>query len=235
MTRLSTSPKRQPTEFDLTGRRMWPTMLFLRRWREYPTHAPGLIEHLLGLRGREEVNIASGVAVSSKPEAGLFESRMDLFDNPQQPDLRALVEFISDSLRQAISLANDRRAPPSSIEVDYVDAWFHVTNEGGYHDAHYHGGCSWCGIFYVQAGDAPTAQPTHAPNGVNRFYSPFVVGGMLDDFGSSYLRNNLLDIPPRDGQLVIFPSFLLHSALPYQGATDRIVIAFNTTSTVGEP
>lgn len=207
-------------------------MIFTRRWESFPQHASGLIRHLYELRAREARNIASGVAASSKPEEGLFESRMDLFENPGSPDLAALVLFLDDTLRQAIAIANDKRARPAEIRIQYCDSWFHITNDGGFHDAHYHGGCSWCGIFYVRAGDVPAAQPSHAPNGMNRFYSPTVVGGMLDDFGSSYLRNNLLDVRPRDGQVVLFPSYLLHSALPYRGESDRIVIAFNTISTL---
>jgi hypothetical protein len=36
-----------------------------------------------------------------------------------------------------------------------------------------------------------------------------------------------LDLPIENGLLLIFPSYLLHSGLPYQGQIDRIVIAFN--------
>jgi len=32
--------------------------------------------------------------------------------------------------------------------------------------------------------------------------------------------------------LLLFPSFLRHSALPYTGREDRVVIAFNTRSTL---
>jgi hypothetical protein len=36
-----------------------------------------------------------------------------------------------------------------------------------------------------------------------------------------------VDPKVEDGMLLIFPSYLLHSGLPYQGDVDRIVIAFN--------
>ncbi len=51
---------------------------------------------------------------------------------------------------------------------------------------------------------------------------------MARDFGSSYLRRYYIDVQPIEGRLVLFPSYLLHSALPYFGAADRIVLAFNT-------
>ena len=107
-----------------------------------------------------------------------------------------------------------------------VDSWYHITNAGGFHDAHFHHGCSWCGIYYVRVGDSGTRPSGGAPNGGSRFYCPLTCGGQYRDFGNRYLGGTL-DMPVEDGLLVIFPSFLLHSGLPYQGAQDRIVIAFN--------
>jgi hypothetical protein len=35
------------------------------------------------------------------------------------------------------------------------------------------------------------------------------------------------DPPLQEGLLLIFPSHLLHSGLPYRGESERLVIAFN--------
>jgi hypothetical protein len=37
-----------------------------------------------------------------------------------------------------------------------------------------------------------------------------------------------VDVPARDGEMVVFPSFLMHSGLPYFGNEDRLLIAVNT-------
>ncbi|MEM6905676.1 MAG: putative 2OG-Fe(II) oxygenase [Pseudomonadota bacterium] len=37
---------------------------------------------------------------------------------------------------------------------------------------------------------------------------------------------------PINGRLVLFPSFLLHSALPYRGDTDRIIVSFNSRTRI---
>ena len=68
------------------------------------------------------------------------------------------------------------------------------------------------------------------PNGGNRFYSPLSVGGLLMDYGNKYLNVTSVTPPISDGLLLVFPSFLMHSALPYSGVEDRIVIAFNSRS-----
>ncbi len=222
------APVRDP--YALQPRPMWPSLLFTRQWQDSAANLPAIAQHFEALRARETANIASGVATAAKPEHGLFESKMDLFETTQHTQLQSLIAFCEDSVRQVVWAVNGRQVDPARIRVKFEDSWFHITNNGGFHDAHYHGGCSWCGIFYVRAGDVPTSQPTFAGNGINRFYSPFVTGAMHRDYGNQYLSHNLQDVPPRDGLLVLFPAYLLHSAMPYSGSQDRIVIAFNTSS-----
>ena len=103
------------------------------------------------------------------------------------------------------------------MRVEIPEAWFHVANEGGFHDSHYHSGCSWCGIFYLQSGDSRPPAASSAGNGVSRFYSPINTGGLLQDYGNAYLSTNRVDLTPSDGMLHPLPAYLLHSGLPYQG------------------
>ncbi|HEY1377636.1 MAG TPA: putative 2OG-Fe(II) oxygenase [Gemmataceae bacterium] len=51
--------------------------------------------------------------------------------------------------------------------------------------------------------------------------------GGRKDHGNLYVATTSVDPPVHDGLLILFPSYLLHSALPYTGALDRIVISFN--------
>ena len=90
---------------------------------------------------------------------------------------------------------------------------------------HWHHGCSWCGIFYVDIGDYQAAT-LGAPNGGSRFYCPISAGGSYKDAGNRYVQPHF-DPPLENGLLLIFPSHLLHSGLPYFGNKPRIVIAFN--------
>ncbi|MBU6173407.1 MAG: hypothetical protein KGQ60_06355, partial [Planctomycetes bacterium] len=65
-----------------------------------------------------------------------------------------------------------------------------------------------------------------APNGGSRFYSPIGQGGAYRDTGNRYLHP-FFDPPLENGLLILFPSHLLHSGLPYHGKRERIVLAFN--------
>jgi uncharacterized protein (TIGR02466 family) len=215
---------------DLKALQFWTTTFYQRPWRDHPAEAPGVIAHLYDLRAREVSRIASGVAPAAKSASGLFESPFDLFSD-NHPGLAKFVAFAAESVRVAVAHVNGTRVDPSRLAVTFPDSWFHITSDGGFHDAHFHGGCSWCGIYYLQAGDSGRSAERGAPNGGNRFYSPLAAGGGYKDFGNQYLDTTYVDPPPRDGLLILFPSYLLHSGLPYRGGRDRIVISFNSRTT----
>ncbi|QEL17929.1 putative 2OG-Fe(II) oxygenase [Limnoglobus roseus] len=209
--------------FDLTAEMCWPTVFFHRRWAEHPLEAPRLLAFLCEQRAAQPTNIASGVAVRAKSPAGIYESNFDLFTKPN-PGLAKLLGFISQSLAAAVCHVEGGRVQPQELDLAVVESWFHITNRGGFHDAHLHPNCSWCGIYYLQVGDSGPAHGGGAPNGGTRFYTPLTLG--YRDAGNAYLFEEL-DAPIEDGMLVLFPSHLRHSGLPYEGTRDRVVIAFN--------
>ena len=200
-------------------------MLFTQVWNQHSTYSPSIIDYVQRLSEGQHDHIDSGIARGAKSAQGLIESKFDLFQQPHAA-LRELVGFIEKSLALAISIANDREAPPDELQIEFVDSWYHVTNEGGFHDAHVHHGCSWCGIYYLQIGSAGKRTGESAPNGGSRFYCPLNIGGGYRDFGNRYLASSI-DPPIQDGLLLLFPSFLMHSGLPYAGSQNRVVIAFN--------
>lgn len=218
--------------FGLQGVQAWPTMFFTRRWSDFAADGPDIIAFLDELKSRQRRVVDSDVAVESKPDRGLYESGFDLLAEPHEK-LTKLRRFIESSVAVAAGVANGREVPPQDLVVTVVDSWYHVTNDGGFHDAHHHHGCSWCGIFYLRIGDSGLRERRGAPNGGSRFYSPLLRGGAYRDYGNRYLTESM-DAPLEDGLLLLFPSYLLHSGLPYRGADDRVVIAFNARVHVRE-
>jgi uncharacterized protein (TIGR02466 family) len=227
---MSTSVEQQNVS-EIAIQQKWPTSFFVRQWQEHAEQSPAMTRFLYELKSAHRENIASNVAPKAKSATGLFESDFDLFDN-NQIGLQRLKAFIVDTIQKVVSKFNGSEVPPSKISVRIVDAWFHITNHGGFHDAHGHPNCSWCGIYYVQTGDSHQSSTHGAPNGANRFYLPYTLGGSYSDYGNRYLNACYLDPPIKDGMLLLFPSYLWHSALPYSGKQDRIVIAFNSQSVV---
>lgn len=177
------------------------------------------------MKSKQSTLIESGIAVGAKSSKGLYEGNFDLFA-VEENVLQELVAFIKRTLALAVSIANNQEARPEEIAIEFPDSWYHITNDGGYHDAHFHQGCSWCGIYYLQIGSSGQRSGSSAPNGGSRFYSPIHIGGAHQDYGNKYLTPSI-DPPIEDGLLLLFPSYLLHCGLPYLGEEDRIVIAFN--------
>lgn len=205
----------------------WATNFYAFQWPEHEQESSAIIEFVYQTQREQGKNIASGIAPGAKPAQGLYESGFDLLDQ-DHPGLRKLKAFICECVQEAVVHVNSIKADPRQLRVEIRDSWFHVTKSGGFHDTHVHGGCSWCGIYYLQIGESGRQDESGAPNGGSRFYSPLWTGGGYQDFGNNYLTHAYVDPPLVNGMVLLFPSYLLHSGLPYHGETDRIVIAFNT-------
>jgi len=213
---------------ELHAEDCWATTLFHRQWDEHDLEAPGILEFLYSLRAEKHGLNTSGIATRAKSAQGLYESDFQLFTRPH-PGLQKLMGFIGNSLSLAVAHVDRGRknsVRANDLNLVVTESWFHITNASGYHDAHNHHNCSWCGIYYLQVGSSGPDESGGAPNGGSRFYSPLAKGGSYRDIGNRYLIEEI-DAPIRDGMLLLFPSYLQHSGLPYRGDQDRVVIAFN--------
>jgi uncharacterized protein (TIGR02466 family) len=120
----------------------------------------------------------------------------------------------------------------SKLQMHIVGAWFQIQNRYGFHDIHNHGNCSWSGVYYVQLDDVAKCEAHEVlgqRNGITRFYSHQLnlLGGAHMDMGNAYLQQSTFDVRPEEGGLIVFPSWLNHKAMPYDGQKDRIIISFN--------
>ena len=162
---------------------------------------------------REVEGIESGVAKNIKHN--LTESNFEFLDK----DLHILNDmkaWIYECLKKTINSIQQEKV---DYKTSMAGSWYHITKTNGLHEPHYHANCSWCGIYYVQAGDDDDSGDTV-------FRSP--IQSSYIDSGSKYLDiMSNLRIKPRDGMLVLFPSFLTHYQALYKGSEDRIVIVFN--------
>ena len=158
---------------------------------------------------------------------GLFESRFDLFDwtDPPIAELRA---FCWSALFKTVSdLSGYAPQDMHRLEVRST-AWFHVTRRGGYFGQHNHPMASWSGVYCVDAGDDRSGHPE---SGALVFAHPFGMATAFTDLGNARLRDpwgvRPLSLTLKPGELVIFPSWLMHQVMPYQGDGERITVAFN--------
>jgi uncharacterized protein (TIGR02466 family) len=159
----------------------------------------------------------------------VFESRFDLFDW-DDPPVQELAHFCHDALYDLVQTLNGYGDDEMASYTFFYESWFHVTRSGGYQSLHYHPGASWSGIYAVQTGDAVAGRPE---SGQVKFYDPRGAAFMHVDEGNRRTDPRFSAIPVylthEAGQLVLFPSWLMHEVLPYLGRRERIVVAFNAS------
>lgn len=202
----------------------WPVPLAVHRFTQASELNPVLARVFQALR------LTDPAAAPGR----FYASADDLLKRVDLPEFTALLQFIAVALQTTVQQANASvwSAGRHGLLLELVGVWFQIQNGGAFHDIHTHGNCSWSGVYYVQI-DPPEQRHSHAEfsvlNGTTRFYSPMfpLLGGAYIDMGNAYLQQATLDVSPQEGDLVLFPSFLPHQALPYAGVRDRIIVSFN--------
>lgn len=156
---------------------------------------------------------------------GLFESNFSLHKR-DEPAVRALFDFIDQALFVLIQgLNNYDDAQMANIELD-MHSWFHITRTHGFQGLHDHPNASWSAIYCVDPGDEG---PEHS--GAVRFHDPRTAASMYRDPANEGMqtpyRLGSWQLKHKPGQLIAFPSYLMHEVFPYAGQRPRIVVALN--------
>jgi hypothetical protein len=209
---------------------LWPTPIGIHHYAHAAEVNPLLISTFE--QGRAVQERQRGV----EPGGPFFASDDDLLNRVKLPQWQDLVSFLVSSIGETVEAVNGEAwaGQVSAVQVGLQGLWFQVSRDGAFHDVHTHGNCSWSGVYIVQI-DADHARVQHpiygAANGVTRLYGPHfqTLGGAHVDLGNAYLQPPHQDIAPRAGQLLLFPSWLAHKAMPYAGELDRVIISFNAT------
>jgi hypothetical protein len=216
--------------------------LGVHRYAEAAEVNPLLVRVFTALRmaqssARTEVQTRTrGQGDGPTPPSAFFASDDDLVDRIRLPEWQGFLRFVVESLRDTVKAANAGVWPSQGLDlrISLDGMWFQMSNGGAFHDVHSHGNCSWSGVYCVQV-DEPalrTAHPTYgAAHGVTRLYGPpfAKLGGAHTDLGNAYLQPPHVDVAPVPGQLVLFPSWLAHQALPYDGQAERVIVSFNAS------
>jgi uncharacterized protein (TIGR02466 family) len=104
-----------------------------------------------------------------------------------------------------------------------LNAWVNMNPPGGFNAPHTHPGAHWSGVYYV-------SQPavSDGSSGMIEFIDP---RSDLPDwrmFKAAAFQPKLR-IRPRAGEMIFFPSYLVHWVYPNETDQERVTIAFNAT------
>lgn len=161
--------------------------------------------------------------------SALFESTFNLFDW-KHPLITRLRDHCLATLYGVVGELNGYDdATLRRLEVAH-ESWFHLTRKGGYFGAHNHPMHSWSGVYCVcQEGDEGNDS-----SGRLTFISPYAGNTMYVDMASHKLKppfhTGSWPIRLNPGQLVLFPSWLLHEVSMFEPQNEndlRITVAFN--------
>jgi uncharacterized protein (TIGR02466 family) len=141
----------------------------------------------------------------------------------------AAARLLNAARELATKLTCDRAGKPVRIAWT-TNAWANVNRRNHGNEFHTHPGAYWSGTYYVDDGGIGDDHALGGefeiqdPRGVApAMYAPLL--GFALPGGQSAGASEL--IHPRSGQLVLFPSWLLHAVRPYRGDRERISVAFN--------
>jgi hypothetical protein len=164
---------------------------------------------------------------SHAPQAETFESRFNLFRWPEGC-VQELRRFMLDAIGRMVIETTAVTAQDLGRLKLHNHTWFHVSRYAGSFVAHNHPMASWSAVYCVRAGEP---SPKHPDSGLLRFQDTRQgANGYLDAANVTLRRPYAmrpLELRLREGQLVIFPSYVFHDVAPFYGRDTRITVATN--------
>lgn len=162
----------------------------------------------------------SGSAGVEKSNRGGWHSEGNLFDS-DAPAIRQVAAMARHAVLDATEQVG-AKAAPDSLEMKLF-AWMNANPQGGFNAPHSHPGAHWSGVYYVSQPE--TDDDT---SGMIEFLDP------RSDLPNWRLLKAAPFRPkkklrPRPGEMILFPSYLVHWVYPNEAAEERVSIAFNAT------
>lgn len=187
----------------------FPTHLLVYDWPDSKELNQGLKELILE---RER----TGTSIT-KSNVGGYHSDWDLL-TWEHPKIPILIE----RMRQMATQMSYANGLPQDAEVDMaMTAWANVMRDNNWHALHRHPNNFWSGIYYISLGEM---DETIKNNGVVEFIDPRPGANMLT---SESIPCGQYQVPPKEGRMAMFPSYLAHFVHPYIGTDERISVSFN--------
>jgi len=161
--------------------------------------------------------------LQSKDQKGINKSNVNGWHskdfNLQDSEPKDFISLISPSIEKVI---NDMNWEKNNQVVNINNMWAIINTGGSANLRHQHGNSTISGAYYVRApknsGDIVFYDPRPAPV----FTYPKAVDPNL-------LNAQVNGISPKEGALVLFPSYLDHSVNENLSKEERIVVSFNIT------
>lgn len=151
-------------------------------------------------------------ASAQLPASGVWQTEQNLHE------LEEFAELNTHIRSAAVSVLNSLKVVYESFRT--TGCWANIAGKGGWHKAHSHPNNFLSGVYYVRA-----------PAGANRitFKDPRIQRTVLLPPVSELDENNggEVTLEVRDGMLIMFPAWLVHSVGINPSDEERISVSFN--------
>ena len=107
-----------------------------------------------------------------------------------------------------------------------MEGWINVNPPGAFNAPHTHPSFALSGTYYVSIPPDSVSIAPDAKSGTFEFIDPRVNAGSLSIEGATCFDPGVT-VKPKDGLMIIFPSYLRHWVYPNEGESERVSIAFN--------
>jgi uncharacterized protein (TIGR02466 family) len=135
---------------------------------------------------------------------------------PELAELFAEVQKRLDEVHRAFELSTSTRQV-------ITEAWININQKGHFNYSHDHPGSLFSAVYYVKGGADKGELELKTPITAHTYT---ISGEMVGNFNA--FTGHAMVIPPVTGDLLIFPSWLLHRVNMSRSDEERISIAFNS-------
>lgn len=156
----------------------------------------------------------------SKSNKGGWHSSGNLFDNNAP-----CVQYLKMVAKAAVISATRGIGAKADLDtlVLKLFAWMNANPTGGFNAPHTHPGAHWSGVYYITQPDVDIG-----PSGKIEFLAPRTDLPNWRLLQASAF-NSKKSLRPMPGEMILFPSYLVHWVYPNETPHERISIAFNAT------
>ena len=192
--------------------KLFATPVFRFHFPEHPDLNKALLDEGVAIRAESE-----GVKKSNR---GGWHSEGNLFDR-QTPCIKVLRALAKEAIEDATRSVG-AKADLSSLNLK-IFGWMNASPGGGYNAPHTHPGAHWSGVYYVSQPEVEEGN-----SGMIEFLDPRtdLPNWRLLKAPAFKLKKKLRPMP---GDIILFPSYLVHWVYPNETDEERVTIAFNAT------
>ena len=143
-----------------------------------------------------------------------YFDRPTLFADPPFDQLADVV------FRAATEYAAERGYDMTRCRLAMTSMWGNVQYKNGIHALHHHPNSNMSGVYYVSVPDDSGKLRIRDPNILARMAEP--------PFDQHTLTSaNSMEFSPKEGRLIIFPSYLEHEVMPHGSELPRVSVSYN--------